>query len=1044
MKLFRLSSFVTVGAISLAFASAKEGHQRPNGDRNPTLGNADGFQDEMKLYLLDTPQRLPRGLDLMEPSSAATAESNMQVLLGVLDNKEMLQALDASLIINWLAQTYARFDEFFGHMEGNRRPLAPLQELLTSGQEHRLTHLQRMCGTVLGSQRKKAKLVPNILSLPREQFSRRSLLVGLPRISCDLMTQATFALHLAELHAIEHINNLQQMLPPEGMEYSLPLELYGGGRINFQRLCMGFRANHDAEVPLDTPCVYDDTVLASLEASAENRDASATEETSLLESAPAQQEQGDASSKVSNQNAELDFLLLNLRGGDFKAAAHILGKDSGPCKRSALCRKAVRKLGSRAATAHEESISCSSAWQKAVWDKELHCKSKLISLHCAALEGLFGIFDNGLIGSIGDLLNSTTKEAACGSASGKCPKNAVAKQSPFKIVGKQPTVISRFLPRGPVGEGIFRIFFLLSGNKWKNSKELISCADGVDNIFRNVAALVSERATSALFSRWLPHTVRKLVKKYLGRKYSRRHFRFLSSKLPSGFYMKLRSCVNVLVHPLVFVHLNQLASTGSELSGARSRAGGLSERLDDVIAETATQGLPQQLKKKLQAGETTTVKDFSGINFAHVNPPKPKTWQEYLKVELQDSLVNWLMKPGSTERIEHECRGGRGSNIVALVRDSLDLLKNSDTENLTLIGKLVSPRDTSVGRPLRLNSLLRKLLRFPPYKAQHHSFVAISVRIPEALELVRALVDVYTQNKGVFENQEVFVEAVIDLFAHFEEKNRMAAGGPLGASSFGMVLMGGDIGLRLFDQMLPSKHKRMLKKAQYGSPTVFTSQMQLTGSLLSASGHYGLGMFLHAQSVYFGLMIKQWINKRTEDRIREIISWLTLGLFFASSLIQVTEGVTEIASTGNETGQASMTTGCPPIGLCMDDSGNAFVGNPTGSPALTALQAIMKTGIMASIAILAGPLIAVYNVAVSQFRILSRLEMAIGNTCKQLVSRLAKSDAITNIKKLFATKQDRKKLRDAASAKKRASLGDEVEQSLTAFFQGHDKQRCQL
>ena len=96
---------------------------------------------------------------------------------------------------------------------------------------------------------------------------------------------------------------------------------------------------------------------------------------------------------------------------------------------------------------------------------------------------------------------------------------------------------------------------------------------------------------------------------------------------------------------------------------------------------------------------------------------------------------------------------------------------------------------------------------------------------------------------------------------------------------------------------------------------------------------------------------------------------------------RVTEGVTEIANTGNETGQASMTTGCPPIGLCMDDSGNVFVGNPRGSPALTALQAIMKTGIMASIAVLASPLIAVYNIAVSQFRILSRLEM-VSSQCK--------------------------------------------------------------
>lgn len=93
------------------------------------------------------------------------------------------------------------------------------------------------------------------------------------------------------------------------------------------------------------------------------------------------------------------------------------------------------------------------------------------------------------------------------------------------------------------------------------------------------------------------------------------------------------------------------------------------------------------------------------------------------------------------------------------------------------------------------------------------------------------------------------------------------------------------MGLKLFNQLLPTKQKRMLKKAKYGSPTVFTSQMQLTGSLLSASGKPGLGMFLHAQAVYFGVMISRWIKKRTSDRIREILSWLSLGLFFASSFI---------------------------------------------------------------------------------------------------------------------------------------------------------------
>lgn len=70
----------------------------------------------------------------------------------------------------------------------------------------------------------------------------------------------------------------------------------------------------------------------------------------------------------------------------------------------------------------------------------------------------------------------------------------------------------------------------------------------------------------------------------------------LESRLPTNFYLKLRSCINVLVHPLVFLHLNQLNFTRSNLSGARGRPGGLSEQLDNLMVQAATNGLPQKIK----------------------------------------------------------------------------------------------------------------------------------------------------------------------------------------------------------------------------------------------------------------------------------------------------------------------------------------------------------------------------------------------------------------------------------------------------------------
>ena len=70
------------------------------------------------------------------------------------------------------------------------------------------------------------------------------------------------------------------------------------------------------------------------------------------------------------------------------------------------------------------------------------------------------------------------------------------------------------------------------------------------------------------------------------------------------------------------------------------------------------------------------------------------------------------------------------------------------------------------------------------------------------------------------------------------------------------------------------------------------------------------------------------------------------------------------------------------MGLCIDDNGNAFIPDPTGSPALTALQGVLKAGIMAGIAVFAGPVVAVYNIAVSNFQILSRLEMVSGRAIR--------------------------------------------------------------
>lgn len=185
-------------------------------------------------------------------------------------------------------------------------------------------------------------------------------------------------------------------------------------------------------------------------------------------------------------------------------------------------------------------------------------------------------------------------------------------------------------------------------------------------------------------------------------------------------------------------------------------------------------------QEKLQAGERTTSKDFNNINFAHVEPPKTSTWQDIVKLALLDQIGSWLVHPESTERLHKECRGGGPSNILSLFRDSLEFLNSSDSENLTLIGKVVSPKETSMGRPKFLKQALAKLLRLPPYKAEHHLFLAVTLDIQEAMAAIRLLTNVYTQNEAIFENQEVFVNAVLELFAHYEQHYRLPSRGSLG------------------------------------------------------------------------------------------------------------------------------------------------------------------------------------------------------------------------------------------------------------------------
>lgn len=66
--------------------------------------------------------------------------------------------------------------------------------------------------------------------------------------------------------------------------------------------------------------------------------------------------------------------------------------------------------------------------------------------------------------------------------------------------------------------------------------------------------------------------------------------------LPSEFYTQLYDAVNVLVHPVAFTQINQKSFHYSEMNGKPSSPAGAAGRLDDLIFDASTSGLPQMLK----------------------------------------------------------------------------------------------------------------------------------------------------------------------------------------------------------------------------------------------------------------------------------------------------------------------------------------------------------------------------------------------------------------------------------------------------------------
>ena len=77
-----------------------------------------------------------------------------------------------------------------------------------------------------------------------------------------------------------------------------------------------------------------------------------------------------------------------------------------------------------------------------------------------------------MLNSIQDFLLHAAEKAVCGPEDDHCSKGAAAKQAPLKHLAINENLFSAGLRRVPAAESLLRVFSMLSGESWKNAKDI--------------------------------------------------------------------------------------------------------------------------------------------------------------------------------------------------------------------------------------------------------------------------------------------------------------------------------------------------------------------------------------------------------------------------------------------------------------------------------------------------------------------------------------------------------------------------------------------
>nr|AIT18317.1 rhoptry neck protein 2 [Plasmodium gallinaceum] len=223
------------------------------------------------------------------------------------------------------------------------------------------------------------------------------------------------------------------------------------------------------------------------------------------------------------------------------------------------------------------------------------------------------------------------------------------------------------------------------------------------------------------------------------------------------------------------------------------------------------------------------------------------------------------------------------------------------------------------------------------------------------------------------------------------------------------MILGGDAALHYFDNMLSKSMKKELKSMKYGVSLTSAFSLKLTKLVFTQMQLPYLSQMFYVQAPYFGHFIGKWQKERQKSRMKEIMSFMTLGALSAYTMLSAMD-ITQHAEDIGMGPAASCYTSTypPPRQICLQSAVKTTLTNSTEA----AMKSVFSVGLFASIGpYLFAPMIglAVWNILKSEFKVLQRIDMALKNVFKNMWKKFLSLKGITKLRNIFKRKNSMKK-----------------------------------